>query len=100
MAVYTTNPGNIGVTVKVTYQDVAGAYGGWFLVQAFVDGATTGTPPSSGAYTTFGYGGAKRAEFLAIVIPKLNALLGVGHSATWDANIVESVTPAVIDDNW
>lgn len=29
-----------------------------------------------------------------------NALLGVGHSATWDASIVESVTPAVIDDNW
>jgi hypothetical protein len=101
--------------VKVAYEDVAGSYGGWFLavVQApglsdVDDGGNPSDGPSYGNYIANGVirsqtGGAYDLYGLALhehVTAKLEKLLGVGHTAKWSATIVQSVTPAVIDDNW
>lgn len=103
MATFAVNTGNPGVLVKVTYQDAAGGYGGWFLLNAFFDILTDNdSNPANGlsSQAALTASGAQRPAFLALVNSRLNAMLGPGHSAQWDATIVESVTPAVIDDNW
>lgn len=41
-----------------------------------------------------------RQRLLDLVHGRLERMFGVGHSATWTATLVESVTPAVIDDNF
>jgi hypothetical protein len=114
-----------GVTLKVEYADVAGSYGGWFLLVVHGDNLQTDTDfnPANGPScasplsTGLGYSGSLplaapgllvggtgvpnyREPFLRLVNNRLNRMFGEGHSATWTATIVESVTPAVIDDNW
>lgn len=95
--------GNNGLTVRVEYADVAGAYGGWFLTVVPHDGTEDADfNPANGASNgnLFAAGGAQRALFLAHVGAKLNQLLGVGHSAKWTATLVASVTTAVIEDDF
>lgn len=41
-----------------------------------------------------------RPRFLALVHGRLERMFGIGHSATWTATLLESVTPAVIDDSF
>lgn len=104
---YAQAPGNNvqGVTVKVDYADVAGAYAGWFLLVVQgdnFDGSSKGSPNEPQYYPTIhdAGAGAIRQGFLGQANARLNAMLGVGHCAKWSATIVESVTPAVIDDTW
>lgn len=130
MTTYYAEPTGRGVTVKVDYADVGGAYAGWFLLvvqgdDLIVDsdfnpangpssavklstavGPTLYSPVAGLAPTTgdgIAASGDKayyRVPFLKQVNARLDRMLGVGHSAAWSATIVESVTPAVIDDNW
>lgn len=120
MAVYTVGPGT-PVSVKVEYSDLAGGFAGWFLlaIQGDVIGVDGDLNPANGPDSYAALGNAivystsnpltgdvtsgnykYREPFLRLVNERLNKMFGVGHSATWTATIVESVTPAVIDDNW
>lgn len=96
-----------GVTVKVDYEDVAGGYGGWFLlvvqgdaISADPDGNPGNGAPGASNYMAPGGTSEYRAPFLAAVNSKLDHMLGQGHSAKWTATLVQSVTPASIDDDW
>ena len=102
-------------TVKVEYEDIAGAYGGWFLIvvqsPTTQDLDTDSNPANGPSYgdnvrdfalygpTTSGiaaYGGAMASQVNA----RLERMLGVGHSAKWSATLPQTVTPASIDDDW
>jgi hypothetical protein len=129
MTTYAINSGK-GVTVRVDYADVAGAYAGWFLLVVNGDNLVlSGTPADTAGFLTntpviqvgvvsttgpsatraglWNSGGAGasadpnyRFAFLDQVAARLNKMLGEGHSAKWTATLVESVTPAVIDDSF
>lgn len=123
--------GTSGVTVKVDYSDVAGAFAGWFLLVVQGDNLTEDsdsnpgngpdsaaklstrvdfTAPTSsggsGAGNSYPYGVAStgaapyRLGLLTQVNARLERMFGVGHTAKWSATVVQSVTPAVVDDNW
>lgn len=122
MAVYTVSGPTL--LIKVDYADAAGGFGGWFLLNIAGDGVVAdddGNPangPSShgllGQRLTFSTGNSLtgdlaggtsgnqryREALLNLVHARLERMFGVGHSATWTANVVQGVTPAVIDDNW
>lgn len=96
---------NIGLIVRIDYADVAGAYGGWFLLN--VDGVFLvpgfSAPSTLVAYNKIvGAGGPAdplyQDRFFALVHARLEKMLGVGHAATWTATFIESVTPATTND--
>lgn len=110
-----------GYTVKVVYSDVAGGYGGWFLVHVKgprVELADPDSDPTDGADTSAliasgglesgdaktDLTGSPRQRTGGAVIEQVNARLfamfGHGNSAKWTATIVQDVTPAVISDDW
>jgi hypothetical protein len=100
-----------GVTVKVDYADVAGAYAGWFLLVVQGDNliADSDFNPANGpssatalSENNSGVGDSVRyrVPFLTQVNARLDHMFGVGHSVRWSALIIKEVTPAVIDDDW
>jgi hypothetical protein len=51
-----------------------------------------GSPPA--------YGDEQRAIYLESINARLAKLFGFADAVRWSATIVESVTPAVIDEDW
>lgn len=94
MTQYVKNTSN-GVLFVVDYTDPAGAFAGWFLHVL-----PTTAPPGDPSYSDFDPGNAKFQVLADSVNARLAAMFGDNGHATWTAKHVQSVTPAVIDDNW
>lgn len=90
--------------VKVLFDDPCGGFSGWFLHVVNADhmpsqpGNGTDAGNTAGALTAGGSNANARAEFHASISARIQQMFGFAP-VTWTATIVQSVTPATIDDD-
>lgn len=104
MAVFTVHA-NFGTTVRVDYLDPAGGFGGWFIHTINDVGfVPVSNSTDAGALATLMAGSppgnSTQAALHASIKARLTHLFGTDASVTWTVTLLESVTPAVIDDNF
>lgn len=98
--------GNDGIAYKVSYADIAGSFAGWFLLVVQGDNLTEDSDfnPANGpnltSYQVTSPPSATRTLIITQINARLDRMLGAGHSAKWQATLVQAVTAASIDDNW
>lgn len=101
MATYVLNV--VAVRVRIDYADAAGGYAGWFIMNVDIDGTGGSGADAYSALnlpvSSLGLRAPKDA-FRKTVRDKLDHMFGIGCSAVWTGTIIETVTPAVIDDTF
>ena len=102
MTVYNSQDAS-GLIVKITYSDPAGAFGGWFLHVVNGDPNQVDHPynqsGASSAVSALNPWNGFGERFTKAINQKLYEMLGRA-AVQWHATVVNTVTPAVIDDDF